>query len=98
MMTDSLLIYLICTNCEVKLYLICGTDRTILGSQDSYKKHKLTNNWLSNFGLIEELRHLSGILTAIIAETLDLALASLIFLARVNVLCKDIKKLQGQCA
>ena len=66
--------------------------RTILGSQNSYKTHKLTNNWLSNFGSIEEMRHLSGILLAIIAETLDLTFSSLIFLARVNVLCKDMKK------
>ena len=48
--------------------------------------------WLSNFGSIEEMRHLSGILLTIIAETLDLTFSSLIFLARVNVLCKDMKK------
>ena len=76
----------------MNLFLICRTDRTILGSQNSYKTHKLTNNWLSNFGSIEEMRHLSGILLAIIAETLDLTFSSLIFLARVNVLCKDMKK------
>ena len=108
-MTDSLLIYLFCTNRDVKLFLICRTDRTILGSQNSYKTHKFTNNWLSNFGLIEEIMYLSGTLLAVMAET-HLAFFShfphfsfwleLMCYVKKNtiILCKDIKKLQGQCA